>query len=289
MPAKTAEEPAEKLGLVTKLTRIMAELGNVPKEGFNKAQSYKFVRESDVVEKLVPLLAKYNVYLHTTVTEYRHEPLYMTQSGMQMWMDTVFMQGTWIDGDGGEVLPAATFVGTGADTGDKAVFKAQTGAEKYLLLKSLLISTGDDPEADEKVDKAAAATGAAAGPRVTRREPSEGQQRGGHSTVPTPPQIAELRKLAAERKMGRVELIEFIEQTLKGGKITGVTTSADLLNFIQRLSGEQIGVLIRALSEPPFTDEEKAADSLGQMTPRVGDDRSEPQGMFDDEAPDDVL
>jgi hypothetical protein len=285
MPAKPAAEATPldpKMGLVNKLVAIMGELGSVPKEGFNSAQKYRFVRESDVVEKLVPLLARYHVYLHTTVSEYRHEALYQTQSGMTMWCDTVFMVGTWIDGDSGEVLPAATFVGTGADTGDKAVFKAQTGAEKYLLLKSLLISTGDDPEGDEKVDKATAATSASAGPRVVRREPTEGQQKGGHSTVPTAPQIAELRRLAKDRDMGVAALTRFIEATLQGGKITGVTTAADLLNFIQRLTGQQVGTLISALTEPDVPDDNDPP--LGGP-PAPGDMAQ----LFDDEPQDGVL
>ena len=36
--------------------------------------------------------------------------------------------------------------GEGADVGDKAPYKAMTGALKYALLQSFLLSTGDDPE-----------------------------------------------------------------------------------------------------------------------------------------------
>jgi hypothetical protein len=39
-------------------------------------------------------------------------------------------------------------IGEGEDSGDKATYKAMTGAQKYALLKLFLISTGDDPEAD---------------------------------------------------------------------------------------------------------------------------------------------
>ena len=39
--------------------------------------------------------------------------------------------------------------GEGADTGDKAPYKAMTGALKYALLQSFLLASGDDPE-DER-------------------------------------------------------------------------------------------------------------------------------------------
>ena len=45
-------------------------------------------------------------------------------------------------------------IGQGYDGGDKALSKAQTQARKYALLLALNISTGEDPEADEKTDKA---------------------------------------------------------------------------------------------------------------------------------------
>src|SRR5262249_31856915 len=44
--------------------------------------------------------------------------------------------------------------GEGLDGGDKAPYKAMTGALKYALLQSFLLATGDDPE-DERADSRA--------------------------------------------------------------------------------------------------------------------------------------
>lgn len=44
-------------------------------------------------------------------------------------------------------------MGSGQDSGDKAVMKAQTAAIKYAYLLSFAISTGDDPEADQRTDE----------------------------------------------------------------------------------------------------------------------------------------
>ena len=56
----------------------------------------------------------------------------------------------------GEIWPEKiTAVGSGNDrakngsVGDKGVYKALTGANKYLLFKLFQIETGDDPEKDE--------------------------------------------------------------------------------------------------------------------------------------------
>ena len=54
------------------------------------------------------------------------------------------------------VMPLVVAVaGEGADAGDKAPYKAMTGALKYALLQSFLLSTGDDPE-DERTNSRAA-------------------------------------------------------------------------------------------------------------------------------------
>src|SRR6202045_3796544 len=57
---------------------------------------------------------------------------------------------TFIDVDTGEEITAKV-AGQGLDSGDKAPYKAMTGALKYALLQSFLIATGDDPE-DERAD-----------------------------------------------------------------------------------------------------------------------------------------
>ena len=52
---------------------------------------------------------------------------------------------TFADVDSDEQL-VAKVAGQGLDSGDKAPYKAQTGALKYALLQSFLLATGDDPE-----------------------------------------------------------------------------------------------------------------------------------------------
>ena len=61
----------------------------------------------------------------------------------------VVMAYTFTDVDTGEEITTKV-AGQGLDAGDKAPYKAMTGALKYALLQSFLLATGDDPE-DERI------------------------------------------------------------------------------------------------------------------------------------------
>jgi hypothetical protein len=81
----------------------------------------------------------------------------------------------FVDARSGEELTVRV-PGEGADPGDKAPYKAMTGALKYALLQSFLLATGDDPE-DERADSRAAL---------------------GPERVITPEQVSELQGLIEE-------------------------------------------------------------------------------------------
>jgi hypothetical protein len=72
-------------------------------------------------------------------------------------MAWLVMAYTFSDVDSGEEI-IAKVAGQGLDAGDKAPYKAMTGALKYALLQSFLLATGDDPE-DERVDSRFTAPG----------------------------------------------------------------------------------------------------------------------------------
>ncbi len=65
---------------------------------------------------------------------------------------------TFTDVDTGEAITAKV-AGQGLDSGDKAPYKAMTGALKYALLQSFLLATGDDPEEERINHSSAAGTG----------------------------------------------------------------------------------------------------------------------------------
>ena len=135
--------------LAAKIAKVMEAVGYVAKTGTNSAQGYKFVQASAVADKVREQLSKLNVSMTPTQVDVLSEGL--TPSGKQSLLTLRF---TWTltDGDSGETISFQS-VGTGADSGDKAAYKAATGALKYALLTGFLIPTGDDPEADASTDR----------------------------------------------------------------------------------------------------------------------------------------
>ena len=75
-----------------------------------------------------------------------------TAKGAIEHLATVKVNITLIDRDSDESV-LITGIGSGQDSGDKAVMKAQTAAIKYAYMLSLSISTGDDPESDARTDE----------------------------------------------------------------------------------------------------------------------------------------
>jgi hypothetical protein len=137
--------------LSKKMLQIMSEVGYVQKEGLNTFQSYKYAKESDVAAKVRESLIKHGVFLYTSVTKTGVSE-YLNAKGATQFMVSVLVTGTFVDADSGESY-TVTYPGDGADTGDKGIYKAITGANKYLLMKTFLIETGDDPEKDEPAIK----------------------------------------------------------------------------------------------------------------------------------------
>jgi len=103
-----------------------------------------------VVEKVREELIKNNVLLIPSVEDYSIREI-ETRTGKAQ-IATVKINFSFIDADTGEGN-FITMIGEGMDTGDKAIYKAITGAQKYVLMKTFLIPTGDDPELEEPPQK----------------------------------------------------------------------------------------------------------------------------------------
>ncbi|MFC5775131.1 ERF family protein [Ectobacillus antri] len=137
--------------LVRKLSEVMNEVKYIQKKGYNSFHKYRYATESDVAEKIREELAKRNIIMIPSVLSQEARE-HTNQRGNREYIVTVMMQFTFYDGDTGEDI---TFQmgGQGQDAGDKGIYKAMTGAQKYALMKAFMIPTGDDPEADEGVDE----------------------------------------------------------------------------------------------------------------------------------------
>lgn len=141
--------------MIAKLVEIVRSIDHVDKAGENKFQNYRYVRATDVAWAVRKALVDKNVYLASDVVEIRNYEIPAKEGFMQA-VD-VKMEFSFFDGDAPETPPVVLHsYGTGTDKGDKAVYKAITGALKSGLRNAFLIPDESDPEADESVDKATA-------------------------------------------------------------------------------------------------------------------------------------
>jgi hypothetical protein len=128
--------------LVRKIASIMAEISRVPKRGRHSGLRYDYVQEADLMDLLRDRMADQGVVIFPSVREHR-----MVESrddrGRVQFLTTVTMEITLIDSESGDQL-TTSWIGQGMDAGDKGYYKAYTGAIKYFLLKTFLISTGDE-------------------------------------------------------------------------------------------------------------------------------------------------
>lgn len=128
------------IALYRKIGAIIKENVTVEKNGYNAFHKYKYSTESDITEVARKMFIKYNLAMSSTVEN--------VSPGPAADITRVHVKFTLVDLDTGE-YEVRSYYGDGQDKGDKGLYKAYTGAVKYFLAKTLMISTDDDPEKDE--------------------------------------------------------------------------------------------------------------------------------------------
>lgn len=130
------------MSIASKLALVMGEVQRVEKSGHNDFHKYSYATEADIVEAIRGSLSKHGVAFIPTVRNISREGD-ITATEMEF---------RFIDGESGEAI-ISTFWGFGQDKTDKGAYKAYTGAVKYCLMKTFLVPTGDDPEADDQSEQ----------------------------------------------------------------------------------------------------------------------------------------
>jgi ERF superfamily len=157
--ANASEPTPSPKHLIAKLAEIVKQIDHVEKSGRNEFHRYNYVKAADVAWAVRKALSEQNIYLVSDVIEVRNYEIPAKDGHMQA-VD-VKMEFSFFDGDCPSTQPVVLHAwGTGTDKGDKAVYKAQTGALKYGLRHAFLIPDESDPEADTATDKATASENA---------------------------------------------------------------------------------------------------------------------------------
>lgn len=147
--------------LVKKLAAVMAEVERVPKNGRNEFHKYDYATESDITAVVRKGMSARHLIWVPEVKDTKWLDT-LTKSGGKERICTLTVVFRILDGESGESLTVGPILGEGQDSGDKATYKAMTGATKYALMKTFLIPTGDDPEAEAMPAPATTVNGAAA-------------------------------------------------------------------------------------------------------------------------------
>lgn len=140
-------KPAPVKNLAAKMARVMTEIERLPKAGKNTRFDYTYATEGDILETIRPLMAKQGIAFFPTILNIE-ETEKKTSSGNSTTYTRVFMQFDLVCGDTGETK-TCHWVGDALDNQDKGINKAVTAAEKYFILKTFMMSTGDlkdDPD-----------------------------------------------------------------------------------------------------------------------------------------------
>lgn len=125
------------------LRKELAEIGVVKTDKVNKFDKYKYFSESGYKRLFTELFSKHKLELTAQNIEFFE----FSGTGNQPIGRDVKIEFILHDCETG-YNETSVSVGSGIDKGDKAIYKALTGATKYYLANTFLVATGDDAEAD---------------------------------------------------------------------------------------------------------------------------------------------
>ena len=133
--------------LIAALLNVMKACGYVQKTGYNTFHRYSYAKEADVLDRFRPAMIENGLILipsldgEVTTDEHGNTHLVinytLAHASGAVWPHPIRVPGC------GNDKSAKT-----NQIGDKGVYKALTGANKYMMFKLFQIATGDDPEVD---------------------------------------------------------------------------------------------------------------------------------------------
>lgn len=137
-------------GLYEKLSLAMKSCSYIEKTGENTFHGYSYVTSSNVLERVNDALTSVGLITAVTPTLLDLREVQTAKGNIDKHA-TISVIISIIDIETGESVQISG-IGSGQDSGDKAIMKAETAAIKYAYMLSFCIATGDDPEADNTTD-----------------------------------------------------------------------------------------------------------------------------------------
>ena len=137
----------ERGNLYQRLSRVMSEAGTMHKGGLNDFSGYTYVKASDVAQKFQQLLLAHGVFVTANVEEVTRKQVESAKGKSQMYVGVKVLY-TFINIDNPVDRFVVQAVGDGMDTGDKGIYKALTGSQKYLFSLNFCMGSTDDAETE---------------------------------------------------------------------------------------------------------------------------------------------
>lgn len=189
--------------------RVMQDTSHVEKKGRNEFHKYDYATEGDAIEHVRPVLLKHGIVVIPSVV--------FVSPIDEQGNTTVEVDYLLCHAESGESYTVKA-AGCGNDKnskgiGDKGLYKALTGANKYFILKSLMLATGDDPERDDDKPSPAQRDPFSVEPERKKSEPEPDD---------TPDRILPFVEMGVKQCGNTAELGRFWDQNVKQYERIGV-------------------------------------------------------------------
>ncbi len=139
--------PKAPVPLVKKIAQAFKAVGKLPCAGRNRTRGYPYTRATDVLEAVRMELFNRDVLILPTEGKPDYVDIGPTNGGEKLTECRLAV--TYVFQDDKEKLAPITINGAGRDVEDKALYKAQTGAQKALLKRfGLMTEEVEDPDWD---------------------------------------------------------------------------------------------------------------------------------------------
>lgn len=138
------EVKTKSASLIESISNVQKQLTKIEKDGHNQRQGYDYVTEAAIKANLQTKLAEEGIAIIPT---YQILDSWNRNTNKGGILNFVSVLGTFEITNGTDSI-YGSMPGIGMDSGDKAIYKAETGAQKNFLMQTFLMTTGDDPEQD---------------------------------------------------------------------------------------------------------------------------------------------
>lgn len=133
------------MGLAAKMVAIMRDVTEIKKNAKNNFHNYEYVNDVAVYHAVRKAMVEHGVAIYTKMNSVKQE------QGEKQLRSVVEFTFVLVDPETDQ-REECNWYAEGEDKNDKGINKAATAALKYFLLKTFVIPSGDDPDADEPDD-----------------------------------------------------------------------------------------------------------------------------------------